>query len=93
MKNLKPDVQNEIIRLARKCGITELILFGSRARGDNSERSDIDLAVRGGKCALFSALLEDVRTLLCFDVVNLDGPVQPELLNAIEKEGDVLYRD
>ncbi|WP_353962901.1 nucleotidyltransferase domain-containing protein [Ruminococcus sp.] len=27
----------------------KVILFGSRARGDNWERSDIDLAVSGGR--------------------------------------------
>lgn len=28
--------------------ITKIVLFGSRARGTNTERSDIDIAVYGG---------------------------------------------
>ena len=40
----------------------------------------------------FSLSLDDeVRTLLMFDVVNLDKPVQPELVEEIEKDGVVLY--
>lgn len=34
---------------------------------------------------------EEVRTLLMFDVVNLDGAVQEPLLESIDKEGIVLY--
>ena len=33
---------------AQKYGITKIILFGSRVRGTNTERSDIDIAVYGG---------------------------------------------
>lgn len=33
--------------LARRAGAHRLVLFGSRARGDCRERSDIDLAVYG----------------------------------------------
>lgn len=34
--------------LAQRYALHKVILFGSRARGDNRERSDIDLAVSGG---------------------------------------------
>lgn len=34
---------------------------------------------------------EEVRTLLMFDVVNLDGAVQEPLLESIDKEEIVLY--
>ena len=32
--NLKKEIQDEIISLAKKCDISKVILFGSRARGD-----------------------------------------------------------
>ena len=90
--DLRADVRDSIIELARRYGIAQVILFGSRARGDNHERSDIDLAVRGGDVIRFSlAVDEDVPTLLMFDVVNLDQSVQPELLAAIKKDGVSLY--
>ena len=89
---LRADIKDSIIELAKQYGLAQVILFGSRARGDNHERSDIDLAVRGGDVIRFSlAVDEDVPTLLMFDVVNLDQSVQPELLAAIKKDGVSLY--
>lgn len=69
-----------------------MILFGSRARGDNKTRIDIDLAVSGGNIVLFRTEIDDyVDTLLMFDIVDLDGAIQNELLQAIKKEGIVFY--
>ncbi len=69
-----------------------MLLFGSRARGDHKERSDIDLAVSGGNIVQFRLDIDDeIRTLLMFDVVNLDGPVQERLREEIEREGIVIY--
>ena len=46
--NLTKSIINDIEKLAIDCNIEKVILFGSRARGDNKERSDIDLAITGG---------------------------------------------
>ena len=90
--NLDADIQKQIITQAKKYQINKVILFGSRARGDNKEKSDIDLAVTGGNITEFRLAVDDeVRTLLMFDVVNLDEPVQKPLLQSIESEGVVLY--
>ena len=88
---IRETVIEEIIALAEKYQIERVTLFGSRARGDYKERSDIDLAVRGGDTTRFALDTEDVNTLLFFDVVDLDGPIQQELLESIEAEGKVLY--
>ncbi len=45
---IKPIVIEEIRDFARKYNVKKVILFGSRARGDFREKSDIDLAVQGG---------------------------------------------
>ena len=45
---IKDKVIEEIRDLARQYDVEKVILFGSRARGDYKERSDIDLAVSGG---------------------------------------------
>lgn len=67
-------------------------MFGSRARGDYHKTSDIDLAVSGGNTTRFSLDVdEETYTLLKYDVVNLDGCVQEELLESIKKEGVALY--
>lgn len=90
--NLRDDIKAGIIALAKQHGVEKVILFGSRARGDNRERSDIDLAARGGDMTRFTLDVDDrLPTLLKFDVVNLDEPVQPELLAAIRHDGIVLY--
>ena len=90
--DLPQRILKSIQNLAQEHGIQEVILFGSRARGDNRERSDIDLAIQGGDTLHFTLDMEDkVPTLLFFDVVNLDEAVQPELLESIQKEGKALY--
>lgn len=90
--NLPEKVRNGIITLAKEYHIKKVILFGSRARGDNWQRSDIDIAVTGGDITRFTIdIEEEIPTLLLFDVVNLDGPVQPELLESIQAEGITLY--
>ena len=85
-------VLSEIKMLAVKYGISKVLLFGSRTRGDYKERSDIDLAVSGGDIVRFSlAVDEKTSTLLKFDVINLDGQIQQDLLLSIAVEGVVLY--
>lgn len=92
MVNLKESIISEIKDLAIKCGVEKVILFGSRARGDNKERSDIDLAIVGGNAALFTVEAEEeIQTLLMFDIVDLGGFVQEELRQSIEREGKIIY--
>lgn len=93
MKNtgISPLVIEEIRTAAVQNNISKVILFGSRARGDYKKTSDIDLAVTGGNTALFAAGMEETSTLLSFDIVDMDKPVQPELLQSIEREGITLY--
>ena len=95
MKNnfaLPENVTKEIADYAEKCSVEKVILFGSRARGTNSERSDIDLAVSGGDFGEFCfAMDEQVNTLLMFDVVDLNSCKSDELISEIERDGVVLY--
>ena len=61
----------QIPKIAEKENITKVVLFGSRARLDNSERSDIDLAVYTDDMLAYNSFLEaleNVETLLKFDV-------------------------
>ncbi len=85
-------IEQEIIKYAINNGIEKVIIFGSRARGDFKRFSDIDLAVTGGNITKFVAEVnEDTSTLLEFDIVNMDGSIQEELRNSIQKEGIILY--
>ena len=89
---IQQKVLEEINTLAEKYKIDKVILFGSRARGDYKEVSDIDLAVSGGDVNEFTLAVDaETSTLLEYDVVNLDGSVQEELRKSIEREGKMLY--
>jgi len=89
---LKPIVLEEIKEYARKNGLNKVVLFGSRARGDHKEKSDIDLAVSGGNVSAFAIDVDEkTSTLLKFDIVNLDASVQEGLRESIEEEGIVIY--
>ena len=85
-------IEQDIISIAIKNDIKKLILFGSRARGDFKRTSDIDLAVEGGNISAVAVQVdEEVSILLKFDIINLDGRVQKELLESIRREGVLLY--
>ena len=43
------NVYQQIVEIAKKNEATKVVLFGSRARGDNQPKSDIDIAVYGCK--------------------------------------------
>lgn len=89
---LKDRVLDEITKIARQNEVEKLVLFGSRARGDYKEKSDIDLAFWGGNSASFIVdVNEDTYTLLQFDVIDMEGPLQKELRDSIEAEGVVIY--
>ena len=91
--NLDKKLEREIISLARRCGMKKLILFGSRARGDNRERSDIDLAISGGNVDDFAFAVEELETLLEFDVVNLDEKLSEDFQAEIDRDGIVLFEE
>ena len=92
--SLDERVEKDIIGIAKKNGIKKVILFGSRARGDYSERSDIDLAVSGGNALDFYYDLEEKAwTLLMFDVVSIDKGIREELQAEISRDGVVLYEE
>ena len=89
---IKQKVITEIRDLAVRHGMNKVVLFGSRARGDFHDRSDIDLAVSGGDAGRFRlAVEEETSTLLKFDVVEIEKNASCELLVEIEKDGLVLY--
>ena len=92
--NLDSRVLDDIIRIGQKNGIKKIILFGSRARGDNTDRSDVDLAVSGGNALDFHyELEEEAWTLLMFDVVDLDRGITEELQEELDRDGVVVYEE
>lgn len=91
--NLPERIESDLTALAERYGISKIVLFGSRARGDNGPKSDVDIAVFGCRdFPMFSLDVEDeVETLLKFDIVNMDRKVSEELKEAIQRDGVVIY--
>ncbi len=90
--NLPEKVIQDISLFAENHDIEKVILFGSRARGDHAERSDIDIAVLGGNFdGFYWDIQENIRSLLMFDIVDLNQKISDELKEAIEEDGIVLY--
>ncbi len=85
----------EIKNIGERMSLDKIIVFGSRARGDNDKRSDIDLAVRARDSREYYAIkdaLEEIDTLLMFDLVNLNSDmISADLIDEIEKDGVVIY--
>lgn len=89
---IKELVIKEIVELAQQHGVEKVLLFGSRARGDYHRASDIDLAVYGGNVTGFSLDVEEkTSTLLTYDVVDMKKEHKRAFVEAIEKEGKILY--
>lgn len=88
-----PDrVIKEITAFAKENSIIKIVLFGSRARGDHTERSDVDLAVYGGDFdSFYWNIKENIHSLLSFDVVDMNSRVTEELKKEIERDGVVIY--
>ena len=87
---LPNNIYNAIANIGKTYKANKIVLFGSRARGDERERSDIDIAVYGlpseNQSAFLSAI-DDVNTLLEFDVIFISENTSPLLLKNIQKDG------
>ena len=89
---IKQQVINEICELAQKYNVEQVLLFGSRSRGDYKRTSDIDLAVKGGDIDRFALdVEEETTTLLEYDSVDMSREMQDELRQSIMREGKILY--
>ena len=83
------NVYEQIRTFAADAGARKVVLFGSRAKGVNRPKSDIDLAV--ASCPDFKNLQDNLWSLLKVDVINLDEPISSSLRAEIERSGKVLY--
>lgn len=88
------ELYKQLAALARQHGARRLVLFGSRARGDNRYNSDVDLAVYGmpeSNRANFWMDCEDLPMLLKFDIVHITDGMNPAFIENIKKDGVDLY--
>jgi predicted nucleotidyltransferase len=90
-----PAIAAMVEQIRQQPSVDRIVLFGSRARGDHDQRSDIDLAVlcpRAGDAewATIWTVADEAPTLLAIDLVRLEH-AGVALRREIEREGLVLY--
>lgn len=72
--------------------LRNIVLFGSRAKGNNTERSDIDMDVYGGDFdGFYWDIKEKINSLLMFDIIQADSAISDDLKHEIEKDGVIIY--
>ncbi|MBD5131140.1 MAG: nucleotidyltransferase domain-containing protein [Clostridiales bacterium] len=91
-------IKNMVAEFAKYPEITKAVLFGSRARGDNSERSDYDVAVYGelpqrNKTLLRYFCSEELPTLHKVDLIFMQEQPQSTFTDNIEKDGITIYEN
>lgn len=93
---LPNSIQNLVHRIAVQLDPDEIVLFGSRARGDHRETSDFDIAVRfrSAPTSVWARLLVDLQeepiTLYRVDLVDFSS-LSDEFKKRILLEGKKIY--
>ena len=95
-------LSDEVIRdirgvFERHGNIDEVILFGSRAKGNYSEGSDIDLAAKGNGLTFNQLMdiniqIEDLGLLYKVDVVDYNKNIGTPIVSHIDRVGKVFYK-
>ena len=82
--NIPDRVMKDIVTFSKEYNIQKVVLFGSRARGTHTNRSDIDIAVSGGDFdSFYWAVKEKVYSLLSFDIIEWNAETSEELKKEI----------
>jgi len=76
--------------------IEEAVLYGSRAKGNFKNGSDIDLVLKGKEIALdligkINSEIDDFLLPYSFDISIFDQISSPDLLDHIKRKGIVFY--
>ena len=95
MSKIQPLMTKLVDAITTTHQVEKVILFGSRARGDAEERSDIDIAIVCPDISVREWLdicdrIEMMDTLLEVNIVRFDT-ASKEFQERILQEGEVLY--
>lgn len=91
------DIQSIVATASGFAQVQQLVLFGSRAKGNYRPGSDIDLAIKGRgdnydtAVALAAQLNQATRLPYFFDVVDYEAIAEPALTAHIDRVGVVLF--
>ena len=91
------EIKTIVEPIARKYGVARVYLFGSYARGDVTENSDVDLLVDKGSlkgmfalCGLYTEIEEALQMKVDFLTT---GSLEDDFLRKIQKEEVLLYAE
>lgn len=91
------EIKNKITPIAKDYGIEQMSLFGSYARGEANDDSDIDLYIECGRLRTllqyFAFVNELEDALKCHVDVVTTGIEDKQFLSAIMQEGVLLYEE
>ena len=91
------EIIQKSVPLAQKYGVRRLGLFGSYARGEAKEESDLDFLINEGNMRgliQYMSFVNDLEDAFgCHVDVVMDGIRDQEFLNAIKKDEVVLYTE
>ncbi|MBR4174200.1 MAG: nucleotidyltransferase domain-containing protein [Lachnospiraceae bacterium] len=91
------EIREKTVPIAKEYGVKKMSLFGSYARGNANDESDVDLFIEKGNLKsliryfMFVADLE--KTLKCHVDVVTTGIVDRDFLDRIQREGVLLYEE
>ncbi len=88
------DIKKNVAEIAPKYQITKAILFGSRARGNNREDSDVDLIIEFDEkkiVTLFTiaGIMNDLEDIFGVGVDVIHGPKKDSWMIEIDKEIEI----
>lgn len=91
------EIKNKTTPIAKAYGIGRMSLFGSYARGEAKEDSDVDLYIERGKMKSllqYFAFVDELENVLnCHVDVVTTGIEDQQFLSAIMQEGVLLYEE
>ena len=88
------EIKAAVTPICERYGVEKMWLFGSYARGEADEKSDVDLIHVGGKFRGFEygGFYADIRDALGVEIDLLSkNYTRPKFLNAISKDEVLLY--
>lgn len=86
------EIIEEVVRICKKNEVEHLSLFGSYARGTQTEKSDIDFIVYGVKdIETLREEIDEIMTLKKIDVFDYDEVCNQFLREDMDKYGRKIY--
>ena len=89
-------IREKVIPIAKKYGVKKISLFGSYARGEADEKSDVDFLFKKGKVLglkYFSFVNDLEDEFQCHVDLVSEGISDKEFLSEIKKDEVILYAE